>query len=356
MSDTKKNLLSQRFDSKEGFLSLFSEFPNGLAPMAGFTTAAFRDIAAREGASFTVTELVSARGIRHDPALIRAARYLQPTSGVKPWGIQLFGTEPADFAFAIDHLLSNPLYHSASFIDLNMGCPAPKVIREGAGCALMRDPDLIGRIVAASVEAAARFQKIVTVKMRSGVSTEQMNAVKVAKEAEKYGATAITVHARTLEQYYSGHADWQVIRHVKENVSIPVIGNGDLEQPGDVEKMRDATGCDGAMVGRAARGNPFVFSYLKQDPVNAEGLLGFVTTKKWLDVMKEQLEKTIALLGEAVAVREMRAHFAFYLRGFHGSAEMRRKVMEPVTREGVLAVLGEAAKRRQQEYLLYLKH
>lgn len=330
----------------EGFLSLLEPLPLGLAPMAGFTTAPFRTIAARMGASFTVTELVSARGIRHDPTLKRSARYLVPSGGDKPWGIQLFGQDPEDFVYAITRLYEEPLYRSASFIDLNMGCPAPKVLREGAGCSLMRDPKLVERVVKAAVNTASDFGWPVTAKIRSGVSPDTINACLIARVIEAAGASALTIHARTLDQYYKGQADWKIIRQVKESVSIPVIGNGDLALPGDLEKMREATGCDGFMVGRAARGNPFIFDLLRGQAME-------ITTGSWLKVMLEHLDATIEMLGEEVAIREMRSHFAFYLRGFEDSARFRRQVMEPVSREGVVRVLHQAAKRRDDSYLLY---
>ncbi len=324
----------------EGFLSLFEPLPLGLAPMAGFTTAPFRTLAARLGASFTVTELVSARGIRHDPSLKRSARYLQPTGGGKPWGIQLFGRDPDDFVFAIQRLLSEPLYRAASFIDLNMGCPAPKVLKEGAGCSLMRDGQLVSRIVGAAVKAGSAFGCPVTAKIRSGVSPDAINAVEIAKAIEQGGAAAVTVHARTLDQYYRGRADWQVIGQVKEVLSIPVFGNGDLELPGDLEKMRVMTDCDGFMVGRAARGNPFIFRALR-------GGAAEISSQEWLEAMIEHLDASVEMLGEAVAVRELRSHFAFYLRGFEGSAQLRRQVMEPTGRDGVVKILREAARRRK---------
>ncbi len=327
-------------------MPIFEALPLGLAPMAGFSTAPFRTLAARLGASFTITELVSARGIRHDPGLKRSARYLQPTGGDKPWGIQLFGQDPGDFAFAIDRVLSEPLYRPVSFIDINMGCPAPKVLKEGAGCALMRDRQQVERIIRAAVRTAGREGCPVTAKIRSGISPDAVNAVEIARAIEQGGAAAVTVHARTLDQYYRGRADWEVIGRAKQALSIPVFGNGDIRQPGDLEKMRSETACDGFMVGRAARGNPFIFRALRQGPSE-------VSTDQWLAVMIEHLDATVEALGETTAVKEMRSHFAFYLRGFERSPQFRRQVMVPARRDGVVAVLREAAKFRQASRLLY---
>ena len=324
----------------EEFLSLFEPLPLGLAPMAGFTTAPFRTIAVRLGASFTVTELVSARGIRHDPALKRSASYLQPTEGSKPCGIQLFGRDPEDFSFAIERLLSEPLYRTASFIDINMGCPAPKVLKEGGGCFLMRDHRLVSRIVREAVRAASVYGCPVTAKIRSGISADAVNALEIAKAVEQGGAAAVTVHARTLDQYYRGEADWQIIGQVKKALKIPVFGNGDLKAAGDPERMKAMTGCDGFMVGRAAQGNPFIFRALR-------GGVAEISTDEWLAVMIQHLDATIEMRGEELAVREMRSHFAFYLRGFEGSARLRQRIMEPAGRDGVVQVLQEAARCRQ---------
>ncbi|MGI6157647.1 MAG: tRNA dihydrouridine synthase [Saccharofermentanales bacterium] len=336
-----------------GFLALFDADrpPVGLAPMAGFTTPAFRTLAVREGASFTTTELVSAKGLRHDPDVRRAARFLVPTEGDAPWGIQLFGHEPEDFRWAVARLLSDARWASCAFIDLNMGCPAPKVVRAGAGCALMRDPEQVRRIVEATVDAARAFDVPVTVKMRSGIDARSIDAPDVARAAVAGGASAVTVHGRTLDQFYAGQADWHVIARVREAIpDTPLLGNGDVATREDLRAILAATGCDGVQIGRAARGNPFVFSRLmsSEDAGDAseQRMLRSVSSERWLRTMTEQLDRTIDLLGEDVAVREMRASFAFYLKGYPGAVGDRRDVMRPTTREGVLAVLERAARRR----------
>ena len=362
-----------------GFLSLFkgSEPIVGLAPMAGFTEGAFRSICADEGASFTVTELVSARGIRYDRELSRSSRYLMPTKSDKPWGIQLFGFDPADFSFAIERLLSDPAYDSASFIDLNMGCPVPKVVRDGSGAALMKTPDLVGEIVAASVEAAALFDKPVTVKIRSGFDADSINAPEIARIAEQAGAAAVTVHARTRDQYYGGHANWKVIEQVRDAIQIPVIGNGDITSLVDLVRMREKTRCDGFQIGRAARGNPFLFALVGrayQEGVNAnarkqgtqalgrESTLTFdeqtlleVSSDYWLSITTRHLNDMIDSFGEYTAIREMRAHFAHYFRGFHGASALRSRIMRHETRDGVMEVLEEAARQREisRQSILY---
>lgn len=344
--------------SAGGFLSLFpeGELIIGLAPMAGFTEAPFRAICAEEGASFTVTELVSARGIRYDRDLNRCGRYLTPTKGKKPWGIQLFGFDPGDFAFAIERLLSDPTYESASFIDLNTGCPAPKVVRDGAGAALMKTPNLVGRIVESSVKAAQLFDKLVTVKIRSGFDIEHINAPEIARVAEGAGASAVTVHARTRDQYYSGVADWSVIKRVRDAVAIPVLGNGDIVTAKDLQRMKLETNCDAFQVGRASRGNPFLFSMIRDIDTDEallqlspeEEILRKISCDDWLDVMTRHLDGMISLLGERTAVLEMRAHFAQYLRGFNGASIYRRQIMQPETRDEVISILHDAAIRREK--------
>ncbi|HQC49213.1 MAG TPA: tRNA-dihydrouridine synthase [Bacillota bacterium] len=362
-----------------GFLSLFKGLEPivGLAPMAGFTEAAFRSICADEGASFTVTELISARGICYDRELSRSSRYLMPTMSDKPWGIQLFGFDPADFSFAIERLLSDPAYDSASFIDLNMGCPVPKVVRDGSGAALMKTPDLVGEIVAASVEAAALFDKPVTVKIRSGFDADSINAPEIARIAEQAGAAAVTVHARTRDQYYGGHANWKVIEQVRDAIQIPVIGNGDITSLVDLVRMREKTRCDGFQIGRAARGNPFLFALVGrayQEGVNAharkqgtqalgrESTLTFdeqtlleVSSDYWLSITTRHLDDMICNFGEHTAIREMRAHFTHYFRGFHGASALRSRIMRHESRDGVMQVLEEAARQREisRQSILY---
>lgn len=356
--------------SAGGFLSLFQGQGHivGLAPMAGFTDAPYRSICADEGASFTVTELVSARGIRYDQKLKRTGRYLIPTKGDRPWGIQLFGFDPADFSYAVTRLLSDPEYASASFIDINMGCPVPKVVRDGAGAALMKTPDFAGEIVAASVEAASSFGKLVTVKIRSGFDAENINAPEIARIAEKAGASAVTVHARTRDQYYTGCADWQVIRRVRDAIRIPLFGNGDINSYNDLVRMGEETQCDGFQVGRAARGNPFLFALIRKEyqegvKIHAahcetpeqksnhaltfsEQTILEVSSEHWLNITTRHLNDMIGCLGEYAAIREMRAHFAYYFRGFYGASGLRGRIMQSETRDGVIAILEEAAQLR----------
>jgi tRNA-dihydrouridine synthase B len=226
-----------------------------LAPMAGITDLSFRLIARRFGADLVTSEMVSAEGVLRGNASTRALLRIHPEE--RPLAVQLFGGE----ARAVGEAARIVADHGADVIDLNMGCAVPKVIRQGAGAALLLDPDRAGEMVAA-VRRVVRVT--VTVKIRSGWSLDQINAVEVARRAEGAGADAVTVHPRTARQGFSGAADWDVIARVKAAVSIPVIGNGDVRRPEQVEKLRQLTGCDGVMIGRAAKGNPWIFREAKE--------------------------------------------------------------------------------------------
>jgi tRNA-dihydrouridine synthase B len=324
--------------------------PNNLAlaPMAGTTDLVFRRICRRFGAGLTVTELVSARGVCHDPKLQRNWRYLAIDPVELPVAIQLFGADPADFATAVTRILIHPILGQCSLIDINMGCPVAKVVKGGEGSALMRTPDLAARVVAASVNAAAPFGKPVTVKFRKGWDVDSVNAVSFARVVEAAGAAAVTVHGRTRDQMYSGRADWQVIGDVKAAVRIPVFGNGDIDSPEAARRMLAQTGVDGLMIGRAAQGNPWIFQQLLTlaDPAGNETVPARLTPADKIPVIIEHLDGLIACHGEDVAVREMRKHLACYLRGsqWQGAqplAALKNRAMTARTRDEIIALLGE---------------
>ena len=315
----------------------------GLAPMAGTTDLAFRRICRRFGAGLTVTELVSARGICHDPKLLRNWRYLAIDPAELPVGIQLFGSDPADFSQAIAVILAHPVLGQCSLIDLNMGCPVSKVVRSGEGAALMRTPDLAARIIEHSVKAAAAGNKPVTVKFRKGWDEGNSNAVEFARLCESAGAAALTIHGRTRQQMYGGKADWLVISEVKAAVNIPVYGNGDASSPEAVRQLFLATGVDGVMIGRAAQGNPWLFRQAVQ-ALAADGPLSkpiMPPPSERVPVILEHLDGLIALNGESVAVREMRKHLVHYFKGTPQGAALKNKAMTAVNRQEILAVLDE---------------
>ncbi|MBQ1407824.1 MAG: tRNA dihydrouridine synthase DusB [Eubacterium sp.] len=295
---------------------LTPENPFFLAPMAGITDAPARRIARHAGASLTYTEMVSAKALYYDDK--KTAKLLDSYPDECPYAIQIFGHEPDIMAIAARKLRGR----TNSLIDINMGCPVPKIVKNGEGSALMKDPGLVREIVGAVSEAA---RKPVTVKIRAGFSENSRNAVEVARAAEEGGVAAVAVHGRTREQYYSGRADWSVIADVRQAVSIPVIGNGDVVDVDSAVRMFDETGCDFIMVARAARGNPWIFRDLKA-LWEGEPSPGPASIDERIGMLLRELSELTELKGEYTAVREMRSITGWYLKGVPGAVSVRREI------------------------------
>ena len=311
-----------------------------LAPMAGATDAAFRRICREQGASLVCTELVSARGIRHDPGFVRSWKYLEISPEESPAAIQLFGADPSDFDYAIHRILEHPVLSGAFAIDINMGCPVPKVVGTGGGSALMRDLPLASRVIRAAVRAASPFGVPVTVKFRTGWDASTSDTPAFARMAEDSGAAMLTIHARTRDMMYSGHADWSVIRAVKSAVGIPVFGNGDVRDAESAVEMLLSTGADGAAIGRAALGDPWIFARMS---AAMQGLpvppLPEVPVRAAMAL--RELAERVGRYGEDRAVREMRKSFLWYLRGVPHSSVLRRSAAEVSTYKEAADLMAE---------------
>ena len=283
-----------------------------LAPMAGVCDLPFRLLCKEKGAAMVCTEMVSAKVIYYNNKNTKELLTIDKNEG--PVSLQLFGSEPKLMAEMAKRIEEIPF----DILDFNMGCPVPKVVNNGEGSALMKNPVLAGHIIEAMANA---ISKPVTVKIRAGFDAEHINAVEIAKIAENSGAAAITVHARTREQYYSGKADREIIRLVKEAVSIPVIGNGDIDCYESAKHMLEYTGCDGVAIGRGAEGNPWIFEEL-----NAK-YAGLDYNKPSLEEVKEMIMRHARMLidykGEYIGIREMRKHAAWYTAGFKGASKLR---------------------------------
>lgn len=300
-----------------------------LAPMAGVTDLPFRLLCKEAGCDILYTEMVSAKAMYYKNK--NTIPLLALDDREHPIGLQLFGSEPelmADMARQIEAL-------GFDFIDINMGCPVPKVFNNGEGSALMKDPKLAGQIVAA-IHRAVKIP--VTVKIRKGIDEDHVNAAEMAKELEENGAAAIAIHGRTRTQYYAGHADWDIIRQVKEAVTIPVIGNGDILTAEDVLRMKRETGCDAFMIGRGAKGNPWIFSQVKQ-ALAGETIPGKPPVDEVVSMILRHLDMMIAFKGEYTGVHEMRKHVSWYTTGYPNSTRIRGLVNEIETREELEIVL-----------------
>lgn len=287
-----------------------------LAPMAGVTDLPFRLLCKENGCGYLYTEMVSAKAIMYNNK--NTESLLTVTEGENPIAVQLFGSEPEVMAEAAKRMEERPF----DAIDVNMGCPVPKVVNNGEGSALMKNPLLVGRIVEAMANAV---KKPVTVKIRAGFDPDNINAPEIARIIQESGGAAVAVHGRTRQQYYSGKADWDVIRRVKENVSIPVIGNGDILTGQDAVKMMEETGCDGVMIGRGARGNPWIFGQ-----INEYLSCGKEMTQPTAEEIKSMILKHARMLidakGEYTGIREMRKHFAWYTTGMRHASGLRNEV------------------------------
>ena len=292
--------------------------PYILAPMAGVTDLPFRLLCKEMGAGLLCTEMVSAKAISYHNQ--NTIKLMEIAEEEHPVSLQLFGNDPGLVSEVAKEIEEWPF----DILDFNMGCPVPKVVNNGEGSALMKNTDLACEIIR---RMALAVKKPVTVKIRKGFDENHVNAVELAKRMEDAGAAAIAVHARTREQYYAGQADWNIIRQVKEAVRIPVIGNGDVDGPLAAKRMFEETGCNGIMIGRASRGNPWIFQQL-----NAYDRSGSIPDKPGRGEVREMILRHASLQvrykGEYTGIREMRKHVAWYTAGFPHSASLRRRVNE----------------------------
>ncbi len=302
-----------------------------LAPMAGVTDLPFRLLCREQGSALQCMEMVSAKAILYNNKNTDALMEIHPNE--RPAALQLFGSDPVIMGDMAKRIEERPF----AVLDINMGCPVPKVVNNGEGSALMKNGALAGKIIE---QVAKSINKPVTVKIRKGFDSEHINAVEIARIAESSGAAAITVHGRTREQYYAGEADWDIIGEVKAAVNIPVIGNGDVTDGEKAKNLLEKTGCDGVAIGRAVRGNPFLFREIIHYLETGKNIAP-PTYKERLETILRHADMLLEYKGEYTGVREMRKHIGWYSAGIPGASKLRGRVNEMETMEDVIAVARE---------------
>ncbi|MBE5944562.1 MAG: tRNA dihydrouridine synthase DusB [Lachnospiraceae bacterium] len=302
-----------------------------LAPMAGICDLPFRLLCKEQGCDILYTEMVSAKGMHYNNK--NTGPLIMTDNREKPIGVQIFGSEPELMAEQAKKLQDKGF----DFIDVNMGCPVPKIVNNGEGSALMKNPKLIGEIVYALAKAV---DLPVTIKIRAGFSKEELNAPEIARIAQESGAYAVAVHGRTREQYYQGKADWNIIKQVKESVTIPVIGNGDVSSGQDVIKIKQETGCDSVMIGRAAKGNPWIFREVKHFLETREELIR-PSSLDIRDMMLRHAKMMIEYKGEYTGIHEMRKHVAWYTQGLKDSSKLRASINQVETYEEMESLINQ---------------
>lgn len=301
----------------------------GLAPMAGVADRAFREICKEMGAAYVVSEMVSSKGVSYKNE--RSTELMEISEVEHPCAVQLFGNEPDTMAVAA----KTAMQFKPDILDINMGCPAPKISGNGCGCALMKTPKLCGEIVKAVTSAV---DIPVTIKIRKGYDDDTLTALEVARYCVDNGASAITIHGRTAKQMYKPYADWEIIAKLKNEFDVPILGNGDVVSGKTAKQMLEQTGCDMVMVGRASLGNPWIFKQINEYVYNNKEI-PMPTADERLQVLQKHIKKICDYKGEKIGMKEARKHVAYYLKGFHGAASFRNEAGKLCTYDDLLRLI-----------------